>query len=144
MRGEFLRGRWIPLAIAAITLIVYAPALRNGFVDFDDRMNFLDNPHFRGLGWKQLRWMLTTFLMGHWIPLTWMTLGLDYSVWGMNPFGYHLTNVLLHAATFSRASSFCSQSSRTSRHARRAERGADDGWLDPWGATRWRLPPSPL
>ncbi len=98
MRGEFLRGRWIPLAIAAVTLIVYAPALRNGFVDFDDKMNFLDNPHFRGLGWKQLRWMLTTFLMGHWIPLTWMTLGLDYSVWGMNPFGYHLTNVLLHAA----------------------------------------------
>ena len=39
--------------------------------------------------------MLTTFLMGHWILLTWMTLGLDYSVWGMNPFGYHLTFVLI-------------------------------------------------
>src|SRR3989442_6770688 len=36
--------------------------------------------------------------MGHYIPLTWMTLGLDYVLWGMNPFGYHLTSLLLHVA----------------------------------------------
>src|SRR5207244_4701442 len=41
--------------------------------------------------------MWTTHL-GHSIPLTWMTLGLDYLLWGMNPFGYHLTSLLLHAA----------------------------------------------
>src|SRR5881628_3807110 len=35
---------------------------------------------------------------GHYIPLTCMTLGLDYLLWGMNPFGYHLTSLLLHAA----------------------------------------------
>ena len=42
--------------------------------------------------------MWSTTLMGHYIPLSWMTLGFDYVVWGMNPAGYHLTNVLLHAA----------------------------------------------
>src|SRR5207247_8163222 len=63
----------------------------------DDKDNFLDNPHYRGLGWTHLRWMWTTHL-GHYIPLTWMTLGLDYLLWGMNPVGYHLTNLLLHAA----------------------------------------------
>ena len=42
--------------------------------------------------------MWTTFLLGHWVPVSWMTLGLDYLVWGMNPVGYHLTNVLLHTA----------------------------------------------
>src|SRR2546426_7955163 len=36
--------------------------------------------------------------MGLYIPLTWMTLGLDYLLWGMNPVGYHLTSLLLHAA----------------------------------------------
>src|SRR2546426_2401883 len=41
--------------------------------------------------------MWTTHL-GHYIPLTWLTLGLDYLLWGMNPLGYHLTNLLLHAA----------------------------------------------
>src|SRR5262249_24807418 len=53
---------------------------------------------FRGLGRTQLEWMWTTTLLGHWVPLAWMTLGLDYLVWGMNPLGHHLTNVLLHTA----------------------------------------------
>jgi hypothetical protein len=60
--------------------------------------NLTENPFYRGLGWSELRWMWTTTLMGHYIPLTWMTFGLDYLVWGMNPAGYHLTNVVLHAA----------------------------------------------
>ena len=42
--------------------------------------------------------MWTTFHMGHYVPLSWMTLGLDYQLWGMNPTGYHLTSLLLHAA----------------------------------------------
>ena len=36
--------------------------------------------------------------MGHWIPVTWLTFGLDHALWRMDPFGYHLTNILLHAA----------------------------------------------
>src|SRR3989442_3546042 len=39
-----------------------------------------------------------TTRLGHYIPLTWMTLGLDYLLWGLNPVGYHLTSLLLHAA----------------------------------------------
>ncbi len=42
-------------------------------------------------------WMFTTFHLGHYQPLSWLTLGIDYSIWGLNPFGYHLTNLLLHA-----------------------------------------------
>ena len=41
--------------------------------------------------------MFTGSIMGHWTPVTWLTLGLDYVLWGMNPFGYHLGNLLLHA-----------------------------------------------
>lgn len=37
--------------------------------------------------------------MGHWIPVTWFTLGLDYALWGMDPRGYHLTSLLFHTAT---------------------------------------------
>jgi len=36
--------------------------------------------------------------MGHYIPLTWLTLALNYMVGGMNPWGYHAVNVALHAA----------------------------------------------
>lgn len=87
-----------PLLVGLVTFAVFSPALFNGFVEWDDHVNTVDNPHYRGLGWTQLRWMFTTALMGHWIPLTWLTLGLDYTLWGMNPLGYHLTNVVLHAA----------------------------------------------
>ena len=87
----------VPVALGLTTLIVFLPALKAGFVNWDDEVNFLVNPNYRGLGLAQLQWMFTNFLMGNYIPLTWMTFGLDYVVWGMNPAGYHLTNILLHA-----------------------------------------------
>ncbi|HSF59326.1 MAG TPA: tetratricopeptide repeat protein [Candidatus Binatia bacterium] len=58
----------------------------------------LENPHYRGLGWEQLRWMFTTCLNGSCMPLNWVTYGLDYILWGMNPRGYHFTSLLVHAA----------------------------------------------
>lgn len=91
-------ARFVPLLVALATFIAFLPVLRNGFVNWDDEKNFLNNPHYRGLGLSQLAWMWTTFHLGHYVPLSWMTLGLDYSVWGMNPAGYHLTNLLLHTA----------------------------------------------
>ncbi len=91
-----LAVRAIPLFVALVTAGVFARGLGNDFVEWDDHANFLNNPDFRGLAWKNLRWMATTALLGQWIPLTWLTLGLDYSLWGMNPHGYHLTNLLFH------------------------------------------------
>lgn len=87
----------VALALAAVTLIVFSPALGNGWVDYDDDRNFLTNPGYRGLGAAQLSWMLTGAIMGHWTPVTWLSHGVDYAVWGMNPLGYHLGNLLLHA-----------------------------------------------
>jgi Flp pilus assembly protein TadD len=85
-------------AVALITFVAFSPSLLNQFVDWDDPDNFIANPYYRGLGWIQLKWMWTSFLLGHWVPLAWMTLALDYLAWGLNPLGYHLTNVLLHSA----------------------------------------------
>jgi len=85
----------VPVGVAIFTFVIFSPALRAGFV-WDDDPNILQNPQYRGLGWAQLRWMFTNLSMGHYQPLGWLTLGLDYVLWGMNPFGYHLTNVALH------------------------------------------------
>ncbi|HEV8497945.1 MAG TPA: tetratricopeptide repeat protein [Gemmatimonadaceae bacterium] len=93
------RSTWtILFGIGLVTIVAFLPVLHNAFVSWDDDRNFVENPHFRGLGFDQLRWMWTTFHMGHYVPLSWMTLGLDYDVWGMNPAGYHLTSLLIHAA----------------------------------------------
>jgi hypothetical protein len=88
---------YFPFLIVASVSVAFLPALWNGFTNWDDRQNFLDNYDYRGLGPANLKWMFTTFLMGHWHPLTWITLGFDYVVWGMNPLGYHLTSLLVHA-----------------------------------------------
>ena len=89
--------RLLPIAIFAAVFVVFLPALDGQFLDWDDDINFLNNPGFRGLGWAQLQWMWTHNLMGHYVPLTWMSLGLNYALGGMNPWGYHLGNVLIHA-----------------------------------------------
>ncbi len=70
--------------------------MQNNFVTWDDYDNLVVNPHYRGLGWSQLGWMFTTFHLGHYQPLSWVTFGFDYLVWRMDPFGYHLTNVIFH------------------------------------------------
>src|SRR4029077_8148463 len=64
--------------VALVTVAAFTPALRNGFVDLDDEANFVANPSYRGLGVAHLRWMFTTVHLGHWQPLTWITLGLDF------------------------------------------------------------------
>ena len=86
------------LVIFLSSIVVFLPVLQNGFVNWDDEANLLQNRNFRGLGWAQLRWMFTTFYGGHYQPLAWVSFGMDYLLWGTEPFGYHLTNLLLHAA----------------------------------------------
>jgi len=83
--------------IALCAFIAFFPALQNEFVQWDDHDMFLNNLNYRRFGWENLRWMFTTFHMGHYEPLAWITLAFDYSFWGLNPTGYHLTNLIFHA-----------------------------------------------
>ena len=91
-------GTMAPALVGIATLLVFLPALGNQFVNWDDEVNLVSNPHFRGLGWVELRWMFGNTLGGHYIPVTWLSFGLDYVLWGMRPAGYHATSVVLHAA----------------------------------------------
>jgi len=90
---------WVPWGIALVVLACFAPALRCDFiVNWDDDQNLLNNVQYRGLSLAHLHWMFTTFHGGHYQPLSWITFAIDYLLWGMQPRGYHLTNVMLHAA----------------------------------------------
>ncbi len=86
-----------PVAVFFAVAAVFLPSLRNGFVEWDDHVAILGNPHLRGLGWEHLRWMFSTFLLGPYQPLAWVSLALDAIVWGMNPAGFHLTSLVIHA-----------------------------------------------
>ena len=83
--------------VVVLVIIAFLPALFGGFLGWDDDQNFVENPAYRGLDGSHLRWMLTTYHMGHWKPVTWLTHGLDHALWGMHPMGYKLITILLHA-----------------------------------------------
>lgn len=84
------------LLVSAVTVLVFWPCVRNGFINADDP-EFLIRP-YRGLAASDIRGMFTSFYFSNYVPLSLLSLSADFAAWGMNPFGYHLTNVLLHAA----------------------------------------------
>ena len=92
------RHSLVPLVVAALTTICFIPALSGSFLNWDDNVNFLDNPAYRGFGPEQLHWAFTSVLFGHYIPLTRLSWSLNYVIGGMDPWGYHLLNLLLHTA----------------------------------------------
>jgi len=85
--------------------IAFAPALSAGFLDFDDDKLLLLNRHWRGLTTRHVGWMLTTPHMGHWQPLTWLSFGADWALFGLTSPGhpeagaYHGTSLVIHALT---------------------------------------------
>lgn len=83
--------------LAMFVVVVFFPVLRGEFLYWDDDGLFVQNPYFRGLSPIHLQWMCTTFWYGHWQPLSWLSCALDYTAWGMNAAGWHLTNLLLHS-----------------------------------------------
>lgn len=97
------RPVWYDLSIGIIlvTLVIgdYAAAFRYGFVNFDDYGYVKENPIVaRGFTVESLKYAWTTFDLGNWMPLTWMSLEGDAALFGVDPRAFHTTNILLHAA----------------------------------------------
>ena len=82
-----------------LSLLLYLPALRHGFI-LDDRWLVVENPYIKS--WQYLPQMLTQDAWNiwdrhnYWRPVFTISLALDYSLWGLDAAGFHLTNILLH------------------------------------------------
>jgi len=90
----------LALALAIATIVLYLPALRNGFVSLDDPDYVTQNGHVQqGLTAASIKWAFgTENAVTNWHPLTWLSHMLDVNLYGGRPYGHHLTNVLLQAA----------------------------------------------
>ncbi|CAB5139818.1 Tetratricopeptide TPR_2 repeat protein [Olavius algarvensis associated proteobacterium Delta 3] len=94
IRPEFL----VSVLILVGTVFVYGQVVQFDFLNFDDPLYVTENPHvLGGLTVEGVAWGFSNFSDGNWIPLTWLSLMLDGMLYGSDPFGYHLTNVLWHA-----------------------------------------------
>jgi protein O-mannosyl-transferase len=83
------------LAIATVAL--YYPVHGHPFVNYDDSLYVTENDQVQvGLTWPTIKWAFTTFQVGTWHPLTWISHALDCELFGLNPAPHHDTNLLLH------------------------------------------------
>jgi hypothetical protein len=81
-----------------VVFLTYANALGNGLLATWDTQGYvISNTHIRELNWETVGWMLTTFEMSNWHPLTWLSHAIDYAVFGLEPPGHHLVSVIFHA-----------------------------------------------
>lgn len=97
--GAFTRGDiMVVLGLALLIVISYWPALAGGFVWDDVAFSEEKTIHqWSGL-WKI--WFAPSAIgnEGHYWPITYTTFWLEHKLWGLEPLGYHLVNVLLHVA----------------------------------------------
>jgi tetratricopeptide (TPR) repeat protein len=100
--GLLRQGNPIALCVLLLALVVcvFLPSLRNGFVNYDDNLYVTDNFRVQaGLTWPGLVWSFAK-LHGdgtYWHPLTWVSHMMDCQLYGLRPWGHHLTSLLLHA-----------------------------------------------
>jgi protein O-mannosyl-transferase len=83
------------LLIVAAVFIAYLPAMAGGFI-WDDDAYVTQNPLLSAPDGLQRIWF-SAHHQSQYFPLVFTTLRLEYSLWGLNPLGYHVVNVLLHA-----------------------------------------------
>ena len=89
------------LAIILFALVVWTflPTLGNDFISYDDPAIITKNPLAQqGLSVVGIRWALTAVVSGNWQPLTSLSHLIDCQIFGMEPWGHHLTSVLWHGA----------------------------------------------
>ena len=85
-------------ALAALCAIIYGQTLTFDFLHYDDDKFITGNPELRaGLTWQGIVWAFTTNRETYYIPITWLTHLFDYQVYGLRPWGHHLTNAIFHA-----------------------------------------------
>ncbi len=86
-------------ALAVVTIVAFEQVRLNEFVGYDDDRYVTENPHVKaGMTPESVLWAFTTTRASNWHPLTWLSHMLDCELFGLNPYGHHLTNLLFHVA----------------------------------------------
>jgi tetratricopeptide (TPR) repeat protein len=92
------RPRLLGLLLFLLVAGIFLPALRHDFIYYDDPGFVMENPHVAGgLTWANVKWAFLSADIDYWRPLSWLSHMADCQFFGFDPWGHHLTSVLLHA-----------------------------------------------
>src|SRR5262245_33457272 len=88
----------ICILLVGVVGVVFGQTLRHEFINYDDDQYVYDNPRITsGLSLRSIGWAFTSVHADNWHPLTTISHMLDCQLYGLQPWGHHFTNVLLHA-----------------------------------------------
>src|ERR1041385_7073324 len=97
-RSEFTKLWLGAIIVLALTFVAHIGGLQGQFVEWDDTNHITRNVAIRALTFENVRTMFTKPIAKLYCPLTWLSYAVDYQIWGRDPLGYHLTNLLLQLA----------------------------------------------
>jgi protein O-mannosyl-transferase len=86
---------WLVMIVVLI-LIAYSPLFKASFTNWDDPKYIDENPLIMNFGWESIKQIFSGFMMGHYHPLTILSIAFDHLIFRNNAAGYHFTNLLLH------------------------------------------------
>ncbi|OQW93796.1 MAG: hypothetical protein BWK79_09270 [Beggiatoa sp. IS2] len=86
----------VGVLISLITFGAYQPAINNELLQWDDQYYVIYNPYIKALTWQNFQAMWINFYQANWTPLTLLSHALTYAVCGLEPWGHHLINIILH------------------------------------------------
>ncbi|HEX3359250.1 MAG TPA: hypothetical protein VHS31_19890, partial [Tepidisphaeraceae bacterium] len=98
VESKFANRAFIAAGLGIVTALIYAGAMRNGFVAYDDPDYVTGNVHvLGGITLDNILWAITAPAAGNWHPLTWVSHMVDVSLFGTAAWGHHFTSILMHA-----------------------------------------------
>lgn len=95
------------ILVLAITGIAYYPSLNNGFLNWDDIIYVMNNDMIKTLSVENVTKMFSTFYMGNYHPFIIFSFAFDYSLFQLNPTGYHVHNLVIHLINSFLVYAFC-------------------------------------
>jgi tetratricopeptide (TPR) repeat protein len=85
------------VVLIIVVLTAYYQATHHEFISYDDEAYITDNAHIKeGVNCNSIRWAFTSLDVSNWHPVTWISHMIDYSMYGSDPYGHHLSNIILH------------------------------------------------
>ena len=96
--GERIAASVVCISLVAIVWVTFGHTLHGEFLNYDDNRYVYDNPTVAsGLSLAGIQWAFTHVHADNWHSLTTISHMLDCQLYGLQPWGHHLTNDLLHA-----------------------------------------------
>lgn len=84
--------------LACLVCGTFLPVVNFEFVNLDVPAQVTRNPHIQGLSVENVKHILTSFCLTSYYPVRTLSYAVDHEIWGLNPTGFKLTNILIHIA----------------------------------------------